>query len=114
MAGSRSWTRSRFSERPAEVKDRAVPGHWEGDCRSGSSGPRSQRWSSAPPDSRCWSATRRPVHGHVVTALASHIQTLPVQLRRTLTWDRGLELADHKRFTDDTGVQVYFCDPKSP
>ena len=51
---------------------------------------------------------------HVVTALASHVQTLPVQLRRSLTWDRGLELADHKRFTVDTGVQVYFCDPKSP
>ena len=50
----------------------------------------------------------------MVNALASHIQTLPAQLRRTLTWDRGLELADHKRFTVDTGVQVYFCDPKSP
>ena len=51
---------------------------------------------------------------HVVTALASHVQTLPVQLRRSLTWDRGLELADHHRFTVDTGVQVYFGDPKSP
>ena len=47
-------------------------------------------------------------------ALAAHVQTLPAQLRRSLTWDRGLELADHKRFTIDTGVQVYFCDPKSP
>jgi transposase, IS30 family len=50
----------------------------------------------------------------VVDALAAHVQTLPDQLRRSLTWDRGLELADHKRFTVDTGVQVYFCDPKSP
>ena len=50
----------------------------------------------------------------MVSALASQVQTLPVQLRRSLTWDRGLELADHKRFTVDTGVQVYFCDPKSP
>jgi IS30 family transposase len=51
---------------------------------------------------------------HVVDALAAHVRTLPTQLRRSLTWDRGLELADHKRFTIDTGVQVYFCDPKSP
>src|SRR5438034_3016070 len=50
----------------------------------------------------------------VVGPLARHIQTLPTQLRRSLTWDRGLELADHKRFTVATGVQVYFCDPKSP
>jgi IS30 family transposase len=50
----------------------------------------------------------------VVDALARHIQTLPDQLRRSLTWDRGLEMADHKRFTVATGVQVYFCDPKSP
>ena len=46
--------------------------------------------------------------------LSRHVQTLPVQLRRSLTWDRGLELAEHKRFTVSTGVQVYFCDPKSP
>ena len=51
---------------------------------------------------------------HVVDALAAHITTLPAQLRRSLTWDRGLELAEHARFTVDTGVAVYFCDPKSP
>ena len=50
----------------------------------------------------------------MVGALAAQVQTLPAQLRRSLTWDRGLELADHKQFTVDTGVQVYFCDPKSP
>jgi IS30 family transposase len=51
---------------------------------------------------------------HVVSALASQVQTVPVQLRRSPTWDRGLELADHKRFTVDAGVQVYFYDRKSP
>jgi IS30 family transposase len=51
---------------------------------------------------------------HVVDRLAAHVQTLPEQLRRSLTWDRGLELADHARFSVDTGVAVYFCDPRSP
>jgi IS30 family transposase len=50
----------------------------------------------------------------VVDALATHVQTLPVQLRASLTWDRGMELADHKRFTVATNVAVYFCDPRSP
>ena len=50
----------------------------------------------------------------MVDALAIHVQTLPVQLRASLTWDRGMELADHKRFTVATDVAVYFCDPRSP
>ena len=54
------------------------------------------------------------VSEHVVDALARQVQTLPVQLRRSLTWDRGLELAEHKRFSIATGIKVYFCDPRSP
>jgi IS30 family transposase len=67
-----------ISERPAEIEDRAIPGHWEGDLLSGTG------------------------------------NKLPASLRRSLTWDRGLEMAKHKSFTVATKVNVYFCDPQSP
>jgi len=112
--------RSRFPdavsirERPAEVEDRAVPGHWEGDLLLGTINTRiitlverqTRYVMLIKPDSN--------TSIDVVDALARHIQTLPRQLRSTLTWDRGSEMAEHRRFTVATDVAVYFCDPASP
>jgi len=104
-----------ISERPAEVADRAVPGHWEGDLIFGkkmtSIGTLVERHS------RYVILLKLP-HGHgapaVRAAMTKRILTLPAQLRRSITWDQGKEMAEHTQFTIDTGVQIYFCDPKSP
>lgn len=101
-------------ERPAAVEDRAVPGHWEGDLIAGSKGShivtlveRHTRYLMlAKVDSRD-TAT-------VIAALIKQSKKLPKELYKSLTWDRGKELSDHKRFTLATDIQVYFCDPKSP
>jgi IS30 family transposase len=101
-------------ERPAEVDDRAVPGHWEGDLISGSKN--SHIATLVERASRFTVLVR--VEGKdtasVVSSLTRQVKKLPVQLRKTLTWDRGGELASHKDFTISTGVKVYFCDPQSP
>jgi transposase, IS30 family len=104
-----------ISERPAEVKDRAVPGHWEGDLIFGkkmtSIGTLVERHS------RYVILLKLP-NGHgadaVRKAMTKRILTLPAQLRRSITWDQGKEMAEHVRFTVETGVTIYFCDPKSP
>jgi len=105
-----------ISERPAEVEDRAVPGHWEGDLIIGRAS-KSAIGTLVERQSRFvmlvdLSAGR--LAEQVKEALALKIRDLPDQLRRSLTWDRGKEMAEHVRFTIDTGVQVYFCDPRSP
>ena len=101
-------------ERPAEVEDRAVPGHWEGDLLCG--GPRTQIATLVERHSRYLMLIKVPRKdtATVVKALSRRVRTLPIQLRRSLTWDRGLELAEHKAFTLATHVKVYFCDPQSP
>jgi IS30 family transposase len=101
-------------ERPAEAEDRAVPGHWEGDLLLGSKS--SQIATLVERQSRFTTlvkVTSRQTDV-VVGALARHIRKLPMELRRSLTWDRGREMKHHKDFTVATDVKVYFCDPSSP
>jgi IS30 family transposase len=101
-------------ERPAEAADRAIPGHWEGDLLSG--GKNSHMVTLVERHSRFLMLIKVPSKDTavVVAALSKHVRKLPATLRRSLTWDRGLEMAKHKEFTVATDVQVYFCDPRSP
>jgi IS30 family transposase len=101
-------------ERPAEMEGRAVPGHWEGDLLSGSKN--SYIATLVERHSRFAMLIKVPSKETeaVVAALSQHVRKLPATLKRSLTWDRGLEMAKHKNFTVATDVQVYFCDPQSP
>ncbi len=101
-------------ERPAEAEDRAVPGHWEGDLLSGAKN--SYIATLVERHSRFAMLIKVPSKetAVVVAALSQHVRKLPTALKRSLTWDRGLEMAKHKQFTVATDVQVYFCDPQSP
>ena len=101
-------------ERPAEAEDRAIPGHWEGDLLAG--GKNSYIATLVERHSRFLMLIKVQSKDTavVVAALSKHVRKLPATLRRSLTWDRGLEMAKHKEFTVATKVQVYFCDPQSP
>jgi IS30 family transposase len=101
-------------ERPAEVEDRAVPGHWEGDLLAGSNNTHIATLVERHTRFAMLIKVESKETATVVGALAKHVRRLPAQLRRSLTWDRGKEMADHKRFTLATDVKVYFCDPRSP
>jgi IS30 family transposase len=104
-----------ISERPPEIEDRAVPGHWEGDLIIG----KNQKSQVGTLVER---STRFVILLHledrkaetVRDAMAKEIAKLPRILQRSVTWDQGKEMSFHERFTDDTGIQVYFCDPHSP
>ena len=105
-----------ISERPAEVADRAVPGHWEGDLIVGKGG-KSAIGTLVERQTRfvmLMNLSKGRLAVDVRNALAGKIRELPEQLRGSLTWDRGKEMGEHVRFTVATGVQVYFCDPRSP
>ena len=101
-------------ERPADADDRAVPGHWEGDLLCGANN--THIVTLVERQTRFAMLLKVPSKdtASVVAALGKHVSKLPQQLRRSLTWDRGKEMADHKNFTIATNVQVYFCDPRSP
>jgi IS30 family transposase len=101
-------------ERPAEIEDRAIPGHWEGDLLGGTNN--SHIATLVERHSRFVALVKVPSKdtATVVAALTRHVRKLPASLRRSLTWDRGLEMANHKSFTVATNVKVYFCDPQSP
>lgn len=103
-----------ISERPASVEDRAVPGHWEGDLLCGSKN--SYIVTLVERHSRYVMLAKIPTRDTqtVVTALIKQARKLPNELYKSLTWDRGKELADHKRFSMATNTDVYFCDPQSP
>jgi IS30 family transposase len=102
-------------ERPAEADDRAVPGHWEGDLLMGK---RMHAMATLVERKTRFVMLIALPNGHsadvVADALAAKIVELPTQLRRSLTWDQGKEMAAHAQFSVQTGVPVYFCDPRSP
>lgn len=104
----------RISQRPAEAEDRAVPGHWEGDLLVGSK--HTKIATLVERKTRFVMLVKLPADDSksIVDALTRTVQKLPLELRRSLTWDRGSEMHEHKRFTVATDVQVYFCDPHSP
>lgn len=103
-----------IKDRPASVEDRAVPGHWEGDLIGGTHNSyiatlveRQSRYVMLAKIEKKDAAT-------VAAALVKHAQRLPTELYKSLTWDRGTEMANHRHFTLATDIAVYFCDPKSP
>src|SRR5436305_3000923 len=130
--GNRSFVTDELliSERPAEVDDRAIPGHWEGDLILGTDRSaigtlveRSSRFTMLlhlpliegdSPAAKSRPARTGAGAGAVRDAIAGTITTLPEQLRRSLTWDQGIEMAQHVQVRLDTGLRIYFCDPRSP
>ena len=104
-----------ISQRPAEANDRAVPGHWEGDLLLGT--PTSPIGTLVERSTRyviLFTVARGERAQAVREGIAASIVKLPASLRRSLTWDQGAEMSQHQRFTVETGVAIYFCDPGSP
>jgi len=108
------WKRRVGSERPAEAADRAIPGHWEGDLLAGAANSHIATLVERHSRFLILIAVDGKDTRSVTSALSREVSRLPQQLRGSLTWDRGLEMAEHARFTVATDVKVYFCDPRSP
>jgi IS30 family transposase len=103
-----------IKERPASVEDRAVPGHWEGDLIGGTHNSYIATLVERQSRYVMLAKIAKKDADTVATALIKHAQRLPVELYKSLTWDRGTEMANHRHFTLATDIAVYFCDPKSP
>jgi len=103
-----------ISERPASVEDRAVPGHWEGDLIAGSNNSYIATLVERHTRYVMLAKVQSKETESVISALIKQSKKLPGELYKSLTWDRGTELADHQRFTLATNIDVYFCDPRSP
>lgn len=106
-----------ISDRPPEIEDRAVPGHWEGDLIIGSTASRSAIGTLVERTSGCVMLLHLPgdhTAGTVADAMITAMNTLPEQLRRSMTWDQGMEMSKHQEITMATGMPIYFCDPHSP
>jgi len=103
-----------ISERPAHIEDRAVPGHWEGDLISGTKNTHVATLVERQSRFTMLVKVGGKDTNHVVNALIRQVRRLPSELRQTLTWDRGAEMADHHEFSIATDVRVFFCDPRSP
>lgn len=101
-------------ERPAEAEDRAVPGHWEGDLLFGSHNSQIATLVERHTRYVMLARVKSKDTETVINALIKQAHKLPRELYKSLTWDRGKEMADHQRFTLDTDIKVYFCDPQSP
>ena len=101
-------------DRPAEAEDRAIPGHWEGDLLAGAANTHLATLVERTSRFAMLVKVNGKDAASVVDAITAKVVDLPAQLRRSLTWDRGAELARHRRFTVATEVAVYFCDPQSP
>jgi len=101
-------------ERPAEVEERAVPGHWEGDLLFGSNNSQIATLVERHTRYVMLARVKSKDTKTVINALIKQAHKLPRELYKSLTWDRGKEMADHKRFSLDTDIKVYFCDPQSP
>ena len=103
-----------ISGRPASAEDRAVPGHWEGDLIAGSNGSHIATLLERHTRYVMLSKVEKKDTETVINALIKQAHKLPRELYKSLTWDRGKEMADHRRFSLATDIDVYFCDPKSP
>jgi IS30 family transposase len=103
-----------ISERPASVEDRAVPGHWEGDLIAGSNFSHIATLVERHSRYLVLAKVESKNTDTVIEALIKQSQKLPSELYKSLTWDRGTEMSNHKRFTLATDIQIYFCDPRSP